>query len=147
MKRTLLAIALLAFATPAFAAAPSAATAALPTPQAVAAKIAALLPADLAYAEALATAAGTVQSKVRLQCYQAIGSALPVPPAGATAPPSPHVVTSVEQLAELIDALQPTSPLFVNCGGAAQLAGQSVLQFINSLVTGISGIALVIPKL
>lgn len=116
------------------------------TPQAVAGKIQKLAKPDLSYAMKLATAAGTVQSKVRLQCYQAISDALPTPPADATMPAAPHVITDIEQLAELIDALQPTSPLFVNCGGAAQLAGQSVLQFINGVVTGVAGAAVLISK-
>jgi hypothetical protein len=53
----------------------------------------------------------------------------------------------VEQLAELIDALQPTSPVFVNCAGAAQLASLSVLGFINAVVSGAAGAAIVAPKI
>ena len=118
------------------------------TPQGVAQAIQKASVPDLQYAMKLATAANTVQSKVRLQCYQAILGA--VSPAGAAdfgAEPSPHLVTSVEQLAELIDALQPTSPVFVNCAGAAQLANLSVLSFINAVVTGAVGVAAVAPKL
>lgn len=120
-----------------------AATVAAPalTPQSVAKKIQSLVKPDLSYAIQLATAAGTVQSKVRLQCYQAISDALPSPPSGASAPPAPHLITDVEQLAELVDALQPTSPVFVNCAGAAQLASLSVLSFINAVVTGALGVA------
>ncbi len=123
-----------------------AATAAV-TAQSVAQKIQGLVKPDLDYAIKLATAAGTVQSKVRLQCFQALQDALPSPPAGSTMPPAPHLVTTVEQLAELIDALQPTSPLFVNCAGAAQLAGLSVLGFINAVVSGAASAAVIAPKL
>ena len=118
------------------------------TPQGVAQAIQKASVPDLQYAMKLATAANTVQSKVRLQCYQAILGA--VSPQGASdlgAEPSPHLVTSVEQLAELIDALQPTSPVFVNCAGAAQLANLSVLGFINAVVTGAVGVAAIVPKI
>jgi hypothetical protein len=118
------------------------------TPQGVAQAIQKASVPDLQYAMKLATAANTVQSKVRLQCYQAILGA--VSPPGASdlgAEPSPHLVTSVEQLAELIDALQPTSPVFVNCAGAAQLANLSVLGFVNAVVTGTVGVAAIAPKI
>lgn len=117
------------------------------TAQSVAQKIQGLAKPDIDYAIKLATAAGTVQSKIRLQCYQALQDALPSAPAGVALPPSPHLVTTVEQLAELIDALQPTSPLFVNCAGAAQLAGLSVLGFINAVVSGAASAAVIAPKL
>ena len=46
----------------------------------------------------------------------------------------------------LIDALQPNSPIFIQCAGAAQLAQLSVLNFVNALVTGVGAIAVLAPK-
>jgi hypothetical protein len=117
------------------------------TPEAIAKEIQASAVPDLTYAIALASAAGTLQSKVRSECYTAILGAISPPGAAKLgAPPSPDLVTKVEQLAELVDALQPTSPVFVNCAGAAQLANLSVLSFINAVVTGAAGIAVLAPK-
>lgn len=132
----------LSFAFPANAAAQT--TTSL-SPTAVAQKIQQLVAPDVAYAIQLAKAVNTPQGNVRAQCYQAIQNAIPVPPAGSTMPPAPHLVTNVEQLAEVIDALQPNGPLFVNCGGAAQLVQQNVLVFINAVVTGFLGATKAIP--
>lgn len=115
------------------------------TPQVVAQKIQQLAKPDVAYAMQLAKSVNTPQGNVRAQCYQAISDALPNPPSGAAVPPAPHLVTNVEELAEVIDALQPGSPLFVNCGGAAQLVGQNVLIFINAIVTGFLGATKALP--
>jgi hypothetical protein len=123
-----------------------AAPAAEPSATAVAQNILSTAPADIAYAIQLATAANTPQSNVRKQCYQAIQAAIPVAPSGTTMPPGPDVVTHIEQAAELADTLNPSSPVFVNCAGAAALAGQSVLSFVNAVVTGIAGIAVAAPK-
>lgn len=131
----------LSFGFPAHAASVSSAL----TPQSVAQKIQQLAAPDVAYAIVLAKAVNTPQGNVRAQCYQAIQSAIPTPPAGSTPPPAPHLVTNVEQLAEVIDALQPNGPLMVNCGGAAQLVGQNVLTFINAVVTGFLGAAKALP--
>lgn len=113
----------------------------------VAQNILSTAPADIAYAIQLATQAGTPAANVRKQCYQAIQAAIPVNPAGATMPPGPDVVTHIEQAAELADTLNPSSPVFVNCAGAAALAGQNVLSFVNAVVTGITGIAVLAPKI
>lgn len=118
-----------------------------PSATTVAQNILATAPADIAYAIQLATAANTPASNVRKQCYQAIQAAIPTPPSGSTLPPGPDVVTHIEQAAELADTLNPSSPVFVNCAGAAMLAGQTVLSFVNALVTGIAGIAVLAPKL
>lgn len=117
------------------------------SPQAIAQKIQQLAKPDVAYAITLAKAVNTPAGNVRAQCYQAISDAIPNPPAGGTMPPDPHLITNVEELAEVIDALQPTSPLFVNCGGAAQLVQQNVLVFINSVVTGFLGATKALPLL
>lgn len=119
------------------------------TPSAATVKqnILATAPADLQYAIQLATQANTPQSGVRKMCYQAILAAIPQTSTGTTLPPGPDVVTHIEQGAELLDSLQPTSPIFVNCAGAASLAGQNVLTFVNAIVTGIAGIATLAPKI
>jgi hypothetical protein len=44
-------------------------------------------------------------------------------------------------LAETIDNLSPTGPLFTSCAGAAEMAKMSVLRFINTAVTGAAGFA------
>ena len=132
---------------PAFAQ-PKKTTAATPaTPQSVAAAIQKAAIPDLNYAIQLATAANTLQSKVRLQCYQAVLAAVNPPNAPTTSPPTPDLVTQVEQFAELVDGLQPTSPIFVQCAGAAQLAQLSVLSFVNAIVTGAASAAVLAPKL
>ena len=126
--------------------APSRTAPANPPPQDVASAIQAASLPDLDYAIALATAANTLQSKVRLQCYQAIRAAIAPSGAPTAPPPNPDLVTKVEQFAELVDGLQPTSPVFVNCAGAAQLAQLSVLGFINAVVSGVAGAAVLVPK-
>lgn len=120
--------------------------AATPSPTTVKENILATAPADIQYAIQLATQANTPQSNVRKMCYQAILAAIPQTPSG-TLPPGPDVVTHIEQGSELLDSLQPNSPVFVNCAGAAALAGQAVLTFVNAVVTGIAGIAVVAPKI
>lgn len=57
----------------------------------------------------------------------------PVPPANA--------FTSVEQLAEVMDNLSPTGPLFSGCAAAAQAAKMNVLNFIGLAVGGAAGFA------
>lgn len=119
-------------------------------------KIMAAAAPDLAYANALATSAKTSTSGIRLQCIVAIQT-LNAQATGANLmqadgktplvePPEPHVFTDLEQIAEGIDSLSPTGPLFTSCAGAAALAGMNVMAFINALVTGTAAAALVVPK-
>lgn len=104
---------------------------------------------DLAYASKLAAGANTGASAVRKQCWDAIiavnnqANGLNLKDAnGAVIPrPDPHLFTDVETLAEVVDNLSPTGPLFTSCAGAAQLAKTNVLTFINAAVTGAAGIA------
>jgi hypothetical protein len=125
-----------------------AATSAPITPQSVAALIQKSAVPDLTYAIKLAQAVNTPQSLVRAQCYQAIANTIaPAAVAALGPPPDPDLVTSIEQTAELVDALQPTSAVIVQCAGAAQLVQLSVLQFIQTVVTGATGALLVAPKL
>ena len=51
------------------------------------------------------------------------------------------VMTSAPVLAEVVDNLSPSGPLFTACAGAAQLAKTNVLTFINAVVTGAAGLA------
>ena len=105
--------------------------------------------ADLTYAAAMATAAGTPASKTRLQCINAIiavntqasGSSL-LGPDGKTplVKPDPHAITDIESLAELVDNLSPQGVLFTSCAGAATMFKTNVLTLINSIVTGVVGL-------
>lgn len=120
-------------------------------------KIVAANTADLTYASNLAKSANTSASAVRKQCWDAIievnnqanGLNLKNPDGTPMARPDPHLFTDVETLAEVVDNLSPTGPLFTACAGAAQLAKTNVLTFINAAVTGAAGIAAmpVIPGL
>jgi len=104
---------------------------------------------DLNYAAAMAKNAGTLQATTRLQCINAIialnkqasGIDLKDDAGNPLSKPDPHVFTEVETLAEIVDNLAPTGPLFVSCAGAAQLAKTNVLSFVNAVVTGAAGFA------
>lgn len=104
---------------------------------------------DLTYASKLAASANTPASAVRKQCWDAIvtinnqASGLNLKNADGTplAKPDPHAFTDVETLAEVVDNLSPSGPLFTACAGAAQLAKTNVLTFVNAVVTGAAGIA------
>jgi|SRR3984957_15696759 len=118
---------------------------------------------DLEYAYALAMSPATPATPttpaspptagglIRAQCWSAIinankqasGSGLKNPDGTAmVAPQAPaNVFTSVEQLAEVLDNLSPTGPLFSGCAAAAQAAKMNVLNFIGIAVTGAAGFA------
>ncbi len=113
-------------------------------------KIAALTLPDLDYASAMAKAAGTPGGILRATCWQALitantqlqGTALKNPDGTPmTMPASPHVFTDVEQLAEIVDSLQPNGPLVSGCAAAAQAAKMNVLNFISLGVAGAAGFA------
>jgi len=115
--------------------------------------VAADIQPDLKYASALAGAANTSSSKVRKQCLDAIialndqasGANLKNADGTPMAKPDKHVVTDIEQLAEVVDNLAPTGPLFTSCAGAAELAKASTLAFVNAIVTGVAASAVAIP--
>lgn len=118
-------------------------------------KIIALSAPDLTYAAAMATAANTNAATVRLGCIKAIqqlnqqasGSTLKNADGTPMTPPAePKIFTDLETIAEGIDSLSPTGPLYTSCAGAAALAQTNVLAFINAVVTGTAGAALVVPK-
>ena len=125
------------------------------TPDQLIKKIIALGAPDLIYAAALATSANTNSATVRLACIKAI-QALNTQASGANLknadgtamviPGEPHIFTGLEIIAEGIDSLSPTGPLYTSCAGAAALAQTNVLSFINSIVTGTAAAALVVPK-
>lgn len=125
------------------------------TPDALIKKIIALSSPDLAYAAAMATAANTNAATVRLGCVKAIqtlnaqasGASLKNPDGSPmTMPAEPHIFTDLETIAEGIDSLSPTGPLYTSCAGAAALAQTNVLAFINAVVSGTAAAALVVPK-
>lgn len=125
------------------------------TPDALIKKIIALSAPDLVYSAAMAKSANTNAATVRLGCITAIQT-LNTQASGAnlkdangnalTAPGEPHVFTDLETIAEGIDSLSPTGPLFTSCAGAAAMAGMNVLAFINALATGTAAAALIVPK-
>lgn len=112
-------------------------------------KIIAIAQPDLVYSMALAKNANTNPSNVRYACWSAIydlnskasGAGLKDPTTGAAliAPPAGQdIFTKAEQIAEGIDSLSPTGPLYTSCAGAAALAAQGVLTFINTLVAAVA---------
>lgn len=125
------------------------------SPDALIKKIIGLTAPDLVYAAALAGSANTNSATVRLSCIKAI-QALNTQASGATLknadgsamvmPAEPHIFTDLEIIAEGIDSLSPTGPLYTSCAGAAALAQTNVLTFINQIVSGTAAAALVIPK-
>jgi hypothetical protein len=88
--------------------------------QRVAKHIAAVTKADLNYAMAKAEAANTAASGIRLQCIQAIsdandqanGAGLKNADGTEMVKPDPALVTSIEDVAELVDNLSPQGKLF-----------------------------------
>lgn len=105
--------------------------------------------ADLNYAILKAKAANTNGSNVRLQCLNAIlaakdaaeGVAIKDASGNVIPRPDPALVTTIEDVAELVDALSPQGPLMTGCAGAAQLFKTNTLAAINAIVTGAAGIA------
>jgi hypothetical protein len=102
------------------------------------------LPADLSYAKALADNAATPNSKLRSACYaalitanqQANGLNLKNADGSPMTMPDPALISKAEQAMELIDNLQPTSPVVSSCAPAANALKIGVLQFISAVTTG-----------
>lgn len=121
--------------------------------QAVWDKIVSASDADLKYASQLAANASTPASAVRKQCWDAIiaineqanGLNLKDDKGNPIPQPDPKLFTQIEQSAEVLDALSPQGKLFTSCAGAAQLAQAGVLQFVNAAVTGVAGMAKLVP--
>jgi hypothetical protein len=124
-------------------------------------KIVAAADKDIAYAIAMATVANAAAPKgittgagMRLQCLiaiqtlnqQANGANLKNADGTPMARPDPALLTDAETLAEIIDAMQPGGPLWTSCSGAAQLAATNTIAFINALVSGAAGLAILAPK-
>lgn len=104
---------------------------------------------DLRYAKALADNTGTTGGKMRSACYgalitanqQANGIGLKDSAGAAITKPDPALVTNFEQIAEVADNLQPTSPLIVACAPVANAVKQSVTQIITMVITGAASLA------
>lgn len=117
--------------------------------QAIVKKIQDLGRADLDYAILKAKAANTNGSAVRLQCLQAIlaaknaaeGTDIKDAQGNVIPRPDPAVVTTMEDVAELVDAMSPQGPLMTGCAGAAQLFKTNTLAMVNAIITGAVGIA------
>jgi hypothetical protein len=121
-------------------------------------KIQAASLADLKFAAAMAKAANTNGSAIRLQCWNAIiavnlqsngldasGNAILGTDGKPITKPDPHLFTDVETAVEVIDNLSPQGALFTSCAGAAQLAQANVTQFIAAAITGAAGLAKLTP--
>lgn len=117
--------------------------------------------ADLSYAISMATLANaqapkgiTTGAAMRLSCLTAIqtlngqigGTGLVDAAGKPLMRPDPALFTDAETFAEVIDAVQPGGPLWTSCAGAAQLAATSTVAFVNALVSGAAGLALLAPK-
>src|SRR5579864_8400432 len=116
---------------------------------------------DITYAIAMAKNANastptgiTTGAGMRLQCLLAIqtlnqqanGDNVKDSSGTVIPRPDPALFTDAETLAEVIDAVQPGGPLWTSCSGAAQLAATNTVAFINALVSGAAGLALLAPK-
>jgi hypothetical protein len=116
---------------------------------------------DIAYAIAMAKAVNaasptgiTTGAGMRLQCLTAIqtlnqqanGANLKNGDGTVMTRPDPALFSDAETLAEIIDAVQPGGPLWTSCSGAAQLAATNTIAFINALVSGAAGLAILAPK-
>lgn len=124
-------------------------------------KIVAASNLDIAYAIAMAKNANatsppgiTTGAGMRLQCLTAIqtlnqqanGQNLKNADGSVIPRPDPALFTDAETFAEVIDAVQPGGPLWTSCAGAAQLAATNTVTFINTLVSGAAGLAILAPK-
>jgi hypothetical protein len=104
---------------------------------------------DMNYAILKATAANTNASKVRLECLNAImdaknaaeGTTIKDKDGNVVPRPDPAFVTTIEDIAELVDALAPGGPLMTGCAGAAQMFKTNTLAAINGIVTGAATLA------
>ena len=116
-------------------------------------QIVAALPADLAYALALAKGVNSANSNLRAACYQALitanaqanganlkdASGNPLsepPPVSGTPPTGGNAISEFEKVVEAVDNLQPSSPVIVACLPAANAIGVDVMTFVNAIVTG-----------
>ncbi len=116
--------------------------------QRVVKRIQGLTQKDLDYAILKAKSAGTLPSKIRLQCLQAISDAktqfdgeLKDANGNVVPRPDPALITSLEETAELVDNLSPQGALLTSCAGTAQMFKTNVLAAINAIVTGAASIA------
>jgi hypothetical protein len=104
---------------------------------------------DLTYAKALADSIGSPGAKLRSTCYaawitvidQAQGTGLKDAKGDALTRPDPALFTTFEQLADVADNLQPTSPFMVACAPAWTALKMTAAQFISAAVTGTTTLA------
>jgi hypothetical protein len=109
--------------------------------------------ADLNYASLMAAHTNTTSSLVRKQCVDAMitlktqldGADLKDDKGVVIPKPDPSLVSDVEGVAEVIDALSTTGPLFTSCAGAAQLAKTSTLTLINTILAGATAFTAITP--
>jgi hypothetical protein len=108
-----------------------------------------LLP-DLQYALKLAEASN---SRVTAPCYKAWIEIINTRQAAVkdgdqTTPlPDPHLVTDFEKLVELRNSLQPESPFMIACSPVASMVKKDILGFIGTVIGGGAGLATLVPGL
>lgn len=104
---------------------------------------------DLTYAKALADNVGSAGSKLRSVCYaawiaaveQAQGTGLKDAGGNPLTKPDPALFTLFEQVAEVADNLQPTSPFMAACTPAANAFRMTVAELVTMTVTGAASLA------
>lgn len=100
---------------------------------------------DLQYAQALATATATPGGKMRAACWGAWVTVVQNQqgvnavdasgkPLGAA--PDPKLFTSAEQLAEVSDSLQASSPFMVACQPVANALKMDIMKLVTTVVGG-----------
>lgn len=104
---------------------------------------------DLQYASAIATASKTAGGDMRaklwnawitlIQAQQGVNAVGPDgKPLGEK--PSPSLFTTFEQLAEVVDSLQPTSPFMIAATPVANAFKMDVLQLVTMAVSGVTSL-------
>jgi len=103
--------------------------------------------ADLQYALAIATASKTAGGDMRAKLWAAWITLIQAQegtnavgadgkPLGAK--PDPSVFSTFEQLAQVVDSLQPTSPFMIAATPVANALKQDVLQLVTTVVSGVT---------
>ncbi len=105
--------------------------------------------ADLTYSKALADNVGSAGSRLRSVCYaawittveQANGANLKDASGAPLTKPDPALFALFEQIAEVADNLQPTSPFMAACTPAANAFKMTVAELVTMTVTGAASLA------
>lgn len=106
---------------------------------------------DLQYALRLATASS---SKVTAPCYQAWIDIIQTRQKAVTnadgSPmdlPNPRLITDFEKAVELRNSLQPDSQFMISCSPVASMVKKDIVGFIGLVISGGAGLATLVPGL